>query len=116
MNVFAWILGIILAAGFGVLGATKVVGLDPNRVRLGYSKRQFQLIGLSEVAAAVGVIIGVVSTKLEWVGLAASVGLGTLMMGALIAHARVADDGKKIVPALVMLLVAIAYMIVVSLR
>lgn len=116
MNAAAWALGVALAAVFGAAGLAKLVDRDPNRTRLGYSRRQYALVGLSEIAAAAGVIVGVASTELEWIGLAAAVGLCCLLFGALMAHARVADDGRKIIPAVVMLAVAIAYLIVVSLR
>ena len=69
MNTVAWILGIILAGGFGVAGVTKLLDLDRMRDHLGYSARQYRLIGLSEVAGAAGVVIGLVSRKLEWVAL-----------------------------------------------
>lgn len=116
MNVAAWALGVVLAVVFGAAAVAKSVDRDPNRKRLGYSRRQYLLIGLCEIAAAAGVIIGVASTELEWVGLAAAVGLCCLLLGALMAHARVGDEGRKIIPALVMLAVAITYLIVVPLR
>ena len=116
MNVVAWILGIILAGAFGAAGVIKVLDRDPARKHFGYSKRQYQMIGLSELAGAGGVIIGLVSTKLEWLGIAAAVGICLLMLGALMAHARVEDEGKKVIPALAMVIVAIAYIVVISLR
>ncbi len=116
MNVLAWILGIILAAGFGGAGVIKLLDFDRMRDHLGYTKRQYQLIGLTELAGAGGVIVGLVWTEFEWIGLAASVGICALMLGALMAHARVDDEGKKIIPAVLMLVIAIAYMIALSLR
>jgi len=116
MNVIAWILGIILAGGFGVAGVTKLLDFDRMRDHFGYTKRQYQLIGLSEVAGAAGLVVGLVWTKYEWVGIAAAVGICSLMFGAMIAHARVEDDGKKIVPAIAMFVLAVAYIIFVSLR
>jgi|GEM_PF-326860 len=116
MNVIAWILGIVLAGGFGIAGVTKVLDLDRMREHLGYSKRQYQLIGASEITAAAGLVIGVAWAKYEWVGHAAAVGIGGLMLGAIIAHARVEDEGRKIIPAIAMLVLATAYIIVVALR
>jgi len=116
MNLFAWILGGVLAAAFAATGGAKLIDRDPNRRRLGYSRRDYALIGVCELAGAAALLVGVASTQLEWVGLAAAVGLCSVLFGALMAHARVADEGRKIVPAVVLLLVAVAYLIVVSLR
>ena len=116
MEAFAWTLGVILAAVFGFAGVAKMLDLDRMRDRFGYTKRQYQAVGLCELAAAAGVIVGLVWKNLEWIGLAAAVGLCCLMLGALMAHARVADEGKRILPAVAMLVIAIAYMIGVSLR
>ena len=60
--------------------------------------------------------MGIVWTKAEWVGLAASIGICWLLLGALLAHARVEDEGKKIIPAIAALALTVAYMIVISLR
>ncbi|MDB4205770.1 DoxX family protein [bacterium] len=116
MNTVAWILGIILAGGFGVAGVTKLLDLDRMRDHLGYSARQYRLIGLSEVAGAAGVVIGLVSRKFEWVALTAGAGICCLLLGALIAHARVEDESKKIIPAVVTLVVTAAFLITISLR
>lgn len=116
MNVIAWILGIALGGVFGLAGVTKVLDLDRVRDHLGYSKRQYQAIGLSEVAAGAGLFLGVAWPKIEYVGHAAATGIVALMLGAMIAHARVEDESKKIIPAVVMLLLAVAYMIIVALR
>ena len=116
MDVVAWILGIILAGGFGLAGVTKVLDLDRMREHFGYSAMQYRLIGLSEVAGAIGVIVGVAWTDYEWIGLAAGTGFFTLMLGALIAHARVEHEGKQIIPAIAMFALAGAYLIVVAVR
>jgi len=114
MNVLAWILGTALIAVFGFAGITKVLDLDRMREHFGYSQRQYQAIGLFEIVCASGVLAGLLSSK--WVGGAAAVSLGGLMIGALIAHARVEDEGKKAMPALVMLAVASVFVIAISLR
>lgn len=116
MNVLAWILGIALIAVFALAGATKVLDFDRMREHFGYSKRQYQVIGLLEIAGAAGVVVGLLLKKWEWVGGAAAVGLGCLMVGALITHARVEDEGKKALPALLLLVVASVFVIALSLR
>lgn len=83
---------------------------------MGYSKRAFMAIGAAEVAAAVGAVVGLVSTRLEWIGLAAGVGLCCLMVGALGAHARVGDDARRIIPPAVMFVVALLFVIFIAAR
>ena len=116
MNVIAWILGIILAGTFAFAGAMKVLDFDRMREHFGYSKRQYQLIGLSELGGAAGVVVGLIWRKVEWIGMAAGIGICILMLGALVAHARVEDEGKKIVPAIMMFMLSITFMIFLSLR
>lgn len=116
MNVVAWILGIILAGVFSVAGLAKVFDVDRTREHFGHTRSTYRLIGLAEVAAVVGVIIGLVSRKLEWIALAAATGLCCLMMGALMAHAKAGDDAKKILPAVIVFALSIAFMIFISLR
>ncbi len=116
MNVAAWILGAILIAVFAFAGATKVLDLDRQREHFGYSANQYRLIGLSEVAGAVGIVIGLIWRQVEWVALAAGTGICALMVGALITHARVEDEAKDTAPAGVIFVLAIVFMIVISLR
>jgi hypothetical protein len=68
----------------------------------------YRLIGVAELAAAAGVLAG-----LWWhlLGLAAGAGMALLLVGALVAHRRAGDHGKEIAPALITLLIAVAYLI-----
>lgn len=116
MNVAAWILGAILIAVFAFAGGTKVLDLDRQRERFGYSASQYRLIGLSEVAAAAGVLIGLIWRQVEWLAVAAGIGICALMVGALLTHARVEDDVKETAPAGVIFVLSIVFMILVSLR
>jgi dipeptide/tripeptide permease len=116
MDIFAWILGIILAAAFGLGGLIKLADRDRMRDHFGYSKRKYQLVGLSEIAGAAGIVVGLAFRKIEWIAVAAGIGICCLMVGAMLAHASVEDEGKKVIPAVVMMVLAIVFMIVVSLR
>lgn len=116
MNVVAWILGAVLAAVFVFAGTTKVLDLDRHRERFGYSANTYRVIGLSEVAAAVGVIVGLIWRNVEWLAVGAGIGICSLMIGALITHARVEDEAKETIPAFVMFALSAAFMIVISLR
>ena len=116
MNVAAWIIGVPLVAVFTFAGVTKVLDLDRQRERFGYSAMQYRLVGLSEVAAAAGILIGLIWRQVEWLAVAAGVGICSLMIGALLTHARVEDDAKETAPAGVIFVLSIVFMVLISLR
>jgi uncharacterized membrane protein YphA (DoxX/SURF4 family) len=68
---------------------------------------RYRLIGAAELAAAAGILVG-----LWWhpIGLAAAAGMILLLTGALITHRRAADSGKDMAPALLALVITIAYL------
>ncbi len=68
---------------------------------------RYRLIGVAELAAAAGILIG-----LWWhpLGLAAAAGMTLLLLGAMITHRRAADSGKEMAPALLALALTIAYL------
>jgi len=70
---------------------------------------RYRLIGVAELAAATGVLAG-----LWWhaIGVAAAAGVGALLIGALVTHRRAGDSGKAAAPALLTLVIAIAYLVI----
>ena len=68
---------------------------------------RYRLIGVAELAAAAGILIG-----LWWhpLGLAAAAAMALLLLGAVITHRRAADGGKEMAPALLALAITIAYL------
>ena len=68
---------------------------------------RYRLIGVAELAAAAGILIG-----LWWhpLGVAAAAGMAVLLLGALITHRRAGDSAKEMAPALLALAVTIAYL------
>ena len=68
---------------------------------------RYRLIGVAELAAAAGILIGLWRHPL---GLAAAAGMALLLIGAIIAHRRAKDGGKEIAPALLGLAITIAYL------
>jgi uncharacterized membrane protein YkgB len=77
----------------------------------GIAWERYRLIGVAELAAAVGVLAGVWIRPL---GVAGAVGMVLLLIGALITHARAKDAAVERVPAGVALLSAIAYLVVAA--
>ena len=73
----------------------------------GIAWERYQLIGVAELAAALGVLAGLYVRPL---GIAAAVGFGVLLVGAAITHVRAGDDARHLVPALAMLAIDAAYL------
>ncbi|MGP7999280.1 MAG: DoxX family protein [Streptosporangiaceae bacterium] len=70
---------------------------------------RYRLIGVAELAAAMGVLAG-----LWWhpIGVAAAAGMAALLIGALAAHRRAGDSGKDTAAALLTLVIATAYLVI----
>jgi uncharacterized membrane protein YphA (DoxX/SURF4 family) len=68
---------------------------------------RYRLIGVTELAATAGILIG-----LWWhpLGLAAAAGMALLLIGAVITHRRAGDSTKEAAPALAALALTIAYL------
>lgn len=104
-------LAAVLAAVFGVLGIAKLAAVPAMRTaahHLGLSVDQYRLIGVLEVAGALGVLAGLLVAPL---GLAAAVGLGLLMVGAVAAHALHRDGPSRLAIPVVVAVVVVLYAI-----
>lgn len=103
---------VLLALGCLLPAAGKLSGQPQMRQsadHFGIPWPRYRLIGVAELAAAAGVVIGI------WVrplGIAAAAGMGLLLIGALVAHARAKDGPKEMASALVILVITIAYLVV----
>jgi DoxX-like family len=106
------VLSLLLAATCLLPGSAKLLAHPKMRkaaTHLGFPWRGYQLIGLAEMAAAAGVLIG-----LWWhpLGVVVAAGMALLLAGALLAHRQAGDAAKEIVPALLGLAITIAYLAV----
>ena len=102
MVVLEWITAVILIIAFLMSGGMKLMNhpmAEETSERLGYQNLQ-RPIGIAEVLAAIGVLLGAAISGLEWLGVLAGIGIVLLMIGALTYHRR-AGDGPQImaVPA-----------------
>jgi uncharacterized membrane protein YphA (DoxX/SURF4 family) len=109
MNITAAILSILLAFVALAAGAPKVVlkGTSAQlQSHLGLGAGLVRLVGLAEVAAAVGLVIGLFWRPL---GVAAAVGLVVLFIGAIGFHAKAGDysDPKLRTQAMVPIVLAL---------
>lgn len=108
MSIALIVLGILL--GIAACGsAIQKLRRDPRIVEsmhaVGVSDRQIPLLALLEILGAVGLLIGI------WVvpiGIAAATGLALYFIGAVIAHIRVKAPVKESIPAIALMVIAIA--------
>jgi len=103
-------LTLLLAAACLLPAAGKLQGhpkMRQSAAHFGIPWPRYRLIGVAELAAAAGVLIG-----LWWLplGVAAAAGMALLLLGAVITHRRAADSGKETAPALIALAVTLAYL------
>ena len=103
-------ISLLLAAACLLPAAGKLTGnlkMRKSAAHFGIPWSRYRLIGIAELAAAAGVLIG-----LWWhpLGVAAAAGMALLLLGAMITHRRAADRGKEMAPALLALAIAIAYL------
>lgn len=112
MGVLEWVTAIALVLGIGMAGVTKLTAnamAVEMATKLGYEKLM-KPIGGAEVLGAIGVLIGAISSDLEWLGVLAGVGIIALMVGAAIYHVR-GNDQKGAAPAVGFGIVALLYII-----
>ncbi|HZQ99280.1 MAG TPA: DoxX family protein [Chloroflexota bacterium] len=94
----------LLAAVPKLLGHPR---MRASAAHFGIEWARYRLIGVAELAAAVGVLGG-----LYWrpVGVAAGVCLAPLLLGAVYQHIRVHEEPRRFLPALVTLAIDAAYL------
>ena len=98
-------LQVLLALSFAASGAQKLVGaLEPMREHLGVAPWLWALTALAELAGAVGMLVGLRSAR---VASFSGLWIAALMVGALGAHVRAGDPPAAMVPAAVLLILAL---------
>ncbi len=115
MAALEWITTALLVLAMGGIGGGKLAGNEgmiEQAVRLGYNNIRIP-IGIAEVLAATGVLIGATVTDLEWLGMAAAVVIIAMMLGAARYHVR-ARDRFEILPSIVVIVVAALYLTAIS--
>ena len=103
-------ISLLLAAACLLPAVGKLTGnpkMRQSAAHFGISWPRYRLIGVAELAAAAGIVIG-----LWWhpLGVAAAAGMTMLLAGAIIAHRKAADSAKEMAPALLALLLTLAYL------
>ena len=109
-------LSLILAAACMLPAAAKLTGhprMRASAAHFGIAWQRYRLIGVAELAAAAGVLVGLVWPP---VGLLAAVGLAVLLVGAILTHVRSGDSGRELGPALLILAIDALYLVVAVAR
>jgi uncharacterized membrane protein YphA (DoxX/SURF4 family) len=106
-------ISLLLAAACLLPAVGKLTGnpkMRQSAAHFGISWPRYRLIGVAELAAAAGILIG-----LWWhpLGAVAAAGMAVLLLGAIITHRKAADRVKDMVPALVGLVLTLAYLAIV---
>lgn len=110
MHIAIIVLSVLLALELAATGGMKVIGTGTARANaehLGLSLGLSRLIGIAELAAAAGLLAGLVVKPLAIVTAAAVV---VLMVGAVGYHVKARDKVAAVLPAVVTGLIAIAVM------
>ena len=105
-------LSILVAALYLLPSTAKLTARPAMRAsadHFGVEWPHYRLIGVAELAAAAGILAGLVWPP---IGLAAAGGMTALLVGAVAMHARADDGAKEMAPALLILLVTVAYLAV----
>ena len=103
-------LSLLLAVACAVPGLAKLLAHPKMRRAAAHFRipwPSYRLIGVAEVAAAVGVLAG-----LWWhlLGVAAAAGMVFLLIGALLTHKRAGDGAKEATAAWLALAVTLPYL------
>ena len=107
------ILGGLLVIAFAALGSAKLAAVPGMRARaahVGYSISAYRRIGMLEVLAVLGLLVG---AFVPVIGALAAAGLLLLLGGAFVVHLRHGDGVREIAPSLVLGLVALTFLVLV---
>ena len=107
------ILAGLLVVDFATLGSAKIAAVPAMRARaehVGFSVAAYRRIGLLEVLAVLGLLVG---AFVPVIGALAAAGLLMLLGGACVAHLRNGDGLRELTPALVLGLATVSYLLLV---
>jgi len=107
------ILAGLLVIAFSAAGSAKLAAVPAMRARaehVGFSVAAYRRIGSLEVLAVLGILVGAV---IPVIGALAAAGLLMLLGGAVVAHLRNGDGVREIAPAVVLSVVALAFLLLV---
>ena len=107
------ILAGLLIVAFAATGSAKLAAVPAMRAKaehVGFTVSAYRRIGLLEVLAVIGLLIG---AFVPVIGALAAAGLLLLLAGAVVAHRRNGDGIREIAPAVVLGLVTLSFLLLV---
>jgi hypothetical protein len=105
------ILAGLLVVAFAALGSAKLAAVPAMRAKaehVGFSVSAYRRIGALEILAVAGLLVGAFAPV---IGALAAVGLLLLLCGAVLAHLRNGDGVHEVVPAAVLGVVTLTYLV-----
>ena len=105
------ILAGLLVVAFAALGSAKLAAVPAMRVKaehVGLSVSAYRRIGALEILAVAGLLVGAFAPL---IGVLAAVGLLVLLGGAVLVHLRNGDGVREVVPAVVLGVVTLTYLL-----
>jgi len=106
MNSVVWIIQIVLALLFLVIGGLKVVLPLPALQRIVHLAKRFptpmRLIGMSELLGVIGLLAPGLTGIEPWLTVAAALGLTIILIGALVVHLRTREFSRLGLPGLML--------------
>lgn len=112
MNATAILAGVLIVA-FAAAGAAKLAAVPAMRARaahVGMSVASYRRIGILEILGVLGLLVGAL---VPMIGALAAVGLLLLLGGAVVVHVRSGDGPRELLPAIVLGLTTLAFLILV---
>jgi hypothetical protein len=103
----------LLVIAFAAAGSAKLAAVPAMREaaeHVGFSVSAYRRIGLLEVLAVLGLLVG---RFVPLIGALAAAGLLLLLGGAAVTHLRSGDGVRKVAPALVLGLMTLTYLLLV---
>ena len=101
----------LLVVAFAAAGSAKLAAVPAMRAKaahVGFTVSAYRRIGLLEVLAVFGLLVG---AFVPLIGALAAAGLLMLLGGAVVTHLRNGDGLREIAPALALGLVTLAYLV-----
>ena len=105
------ILAGVLVIAFAAAGIAKLAAVPAMRARaahVGMTVTAYRRIGILEILGVIGLLVGAL---VPIIGALAAVGLLLLLGGAVIAHLRTGDGPRELVPAVVLGLATLTFLI-----
>lgn len=112
MNTTMVLAGLLVVA-FAALGSAKLAAVPVMRAKaehVGLSVSAYRRIGVLELLAVLGILVG---ASVPVIGAVAATGLVVLLGGAVVAHLRNGDGFRELAPAVVLGAVAVAFVVLV---